>query len=609
MARGNRAKKFWLAAAVVAVAGGAVTGAILNLTMADFYLSGTQVGGASPLKITHSENCLLCHADFSPELTAPGDTWRGSLMAQAGRDPLFFAQMTLANQDVSNAGHFCMRCHVPMSFVTQHAMEPDGSTLNRRDQDGVSCHFCHSMVDPIYRPGVSPPEDEAILAAMGVTPRFYANSQFVLDPQGIRRGPRTDADLAHRVIPSAFHRSANMCGTCHEVGNVAVSRQPNGTYRYNPIGSPTPDENPHTQFPLERTFSEWGLSSFANGGVDMQGRFGGVGATVVETCQDCHMPRTVGHAAWVGPERPDLRQHDFAGASAQVLDLIAAHTENDPDVDQAAVARGRAKAVSMLERAATLAVVQQEADLNVRVINQSGHKLPTGHIEGRRVWVNVQFLNGAGAVVGEAGHYDYEHAELEVAGTRIYEMHVGLSEDAAAVTGLPAGPTGRMTLADTIVKDNRIPPRGFNNAAYEAAGAPVVAHAYADGQYWDDSAYTVPAGASSAVVSLYYQQTPREYIEHLRDANETDHWGNTLYDLWVRTGKGAPILMTRTTIPVAAPCFADYNRDGGVDGGDVEAFFLDWEAGVSEADVNLDGGVDGGDVETFYVSWEAGGCG
>jgi len=59
----------------------------------------------------------------------------------------------------------------------------------------------------------------------------------------------------------------------------------------------------------------------------------------------------------------------------------------------------------------------------------------------------------------------------------------------------------------------------------------------------------------------------------------------------------------------AGTCYADYNQDGGVDGGDVEAFFQDWEAGDAAADVNLDGGVDGGDVETFFTQWEAGGCG
>ncbi|MEI7657895.1 MAG: M1 family aminopeptidase [Phycisphaerae bacterium] len=56
------------------------------------------------------------------------------------------------------------------------------------------------------------------------------------------------------------------------------------------------------------------------------------------------------------------------------------------------------------------------------------------------------------------------------------------------------------------------------------------------------------------------------------------------------------------------PCPADYNADGGVDGGDVESFFRDWEAGEAAADVNADGGVDGGDLSTFFAAWQAGGC-
>lgn len=53
-------------------------------------------------------------------------------------------------------------------------------------------------------------------------------------------------------------------------------------------------------------------------------------------------------------------------------------------------------------------------------------------------------------------------------------------------------------------------------------------------------------------------------------------------------------------------CIGDHNRDGGVDGGDVEAFFIDWQDGLFEADVNQDGGVDGGDIQTFFVAWQAG---
>ncbi len=55
-------------------------------------------------------------------------------------------------------------------------------------------------------------------------------------------------------------------------------------------------------------------------------------------------------------------------------------------------------------------------------------------------------------------------------------------------------------------------------------------------------------------------------------------------------------------------CPADFDESGGVDGSDVEAFYLAWEASSPWADTNNDGGVDGADVETFFLLWEAGGC-
>ena len=52
---------------------------------------------------------------------------------------------------------------------------------------------------------------------------------------------------------------------------------------------------------------------------------------------------------------------------------------------------------------------------------------------------------------------------------------------------------------------------------------------------------------------------------------------------------------------------ADFNGDGGVDGADIDAFFLFWEDGSIFADINLDGGIDGADVEAFFAIWEGGG--
>ncbi len=55
-------------------------------------------------------------------------------------------------------------------------------------------------------------------------------------------------------------------------------------------------------------------------------------------------------------------------------------------------------------------------------------------------------------------------------------------------------------------------------------------------------------------------------------------------------------------------CAADFNRDGGIDGADVDAFFRAWERGGDNADVNEDGGTDFQDVDIFFQVWENGGC-
>lgn len=523
----------------------------LPLTLNDFHVPGTQVGDVEPSVLQSPDNCRACHSYYDP-VNEPGATWGGSLMGNAGRDPLFFAQMSLANQDAANAGYYCLRCHVPQAIVTGHANQPLGDTLNQQDRRGVDCHFCHSMVDPLYVPGVSPPEDEAILSALDDPPQYFGNAMFVLDPQARRRGPRDDATPPHELLTSSFHRRSDFCGTCHDVGNVATIRQPDGSFHYNQIGQPAPESDPLMQFPLERTYTEWKLSAFNGSGVDMGGRFGGAGDPVMRSCQDCHMPKAEAQACFFAPQRPDVRRHDFSGAAASVLDLILEVYGDDSAVDPDEIAAGRARAVSMLERAASLELTQECGVLRARVINETGHKLPTGHIEGRRMWVNARFLDASGGLMREYGAYDAQEALLDEASTRVYEMKIGLSDAAAQLTGLPAGETTHMALADTIWKDNRIPPRGFANAAFEAGGAPVVRHVYADGQYWDDLYLAVPTGATQVSVTVYYQNLPRGYIDHLRDANHSDQWGNTLHDAWTATGKGAPIPMATQSLGTLA---------------------------------------------------------
>lgn len=602
--------------ALLAALATSLAAAQVPMTLRDFEVPGTQVGDVHRNVLLAPSNCSLCHGFYDND-NEPFATWSGSLMAHTGRDPLFFAQLATANQDVANVGYYCLRCHVPQSIITGHAYQVDGSTLDAQDRRGVDCHFCHSMVDPIYTPGSSPPQDQAILAGLSSVPAFFGNAMFVIDPTGTRRGPYEDAAAPHAFLRSPFHRRSEFCGTCHDVGNVAVSRQPDGSYRYNTFDEPSPSSDPWAQFPLERTYTEWKLSAFANGGVDMGGRFGGPGATVVSSCQDCHMPRTTAQGCFFGPERNDLAQHTFAGAADWVLQIIGLHYADDPEVEPERIAEGRARAVSMLQRAATLELTQHAATLQTRLINQTGHKLPTGHIEGRRVWVNVKFFDASGTLLREHGHYDIETAELDEASTEVHEMVIGLSPEAAQATGQPPGPTTHMSLADTIVKDNRIPPRGFSNAMYEAGGAPAVDANFADGQYWADNYFAIPAGATRVEATAYYQIVTRHYIESLRDGNHTNSWGEILHDLWVSTNKAAPTAMHAVALDLTPLLRGDMNCDGRVNNFDIDAFVLaliDADAYVaaypdcdhSNADVNEDGYVNNFDIDAFVECLSAG---
>jgi Subtilase family len=74
----------------------------------------------------------------------------------------------------------------------------------------------------------------------------------------------------------------------------------------------------------------------------------------------------------------------------------------------------------------------------------------------------------------------------------------------------------------------------------------------------------------------------------------------------VNVGPQGFALVVTGAVSEAPICHADFNQDGGVDGQDVEAFFLTWATGDESADFNQDGGVDGQDVEAFFIAWGAG---
>ncbi|NCF56111.1 MAG: hypothetical protein GWP41_07585 [Planctomycetia bacterium] len=540
-------------------------------TLQDWAQPGTQPGVLVDPIIAGSA-CNLCHSAFS---NSPVDSWKTSIMAQAGRDPIFHACLAIANQDAAESGDLCLRCHAPGAWLAGNSTPTDGSNLSGiNDFDGVTCTLCHRMVDPEYVSGQSPSIDLGILNNLAEVPEAAHTGQFVVDPADNRRGPYNlgGGFQFHVAMQSQFHHSARLCRTCHDVSNPAYQRV-GESFVLNAFDAPHDTHDPADEFPVERTYGEWSQSAFAQGPINMGGRFGGNNPNV-STCQDCHMPSTNSIGCNMGyPSRPDLARHYFMGTQTWVLDAI-----HDLDTSfllwdtpaymgPTQIVLAKARNVNMLQSASDLEVSTENGQIKVRVINQSGHKLPTGYPEGRRIWIEVHFKSPFGETLAHHGAYDFNTAILESSTTTVFEAKHGLDSSSATLAGLPEGPSFHFALNNKIFKDNRIPPRGFTNAGFESVQAEPVGISYPDGQYWHDTFYDIPTDALLIDINVWYQTASKEYIEFLKDENVTNEAGNILYDQWVKQDKGPPILMDSLSFELGLEPFirGDSNLDNSID--------------------------------------------
>jgi hypothetical protein len=385
----------------------------------------------------------------------------------------------------------------------------------------------------------------------------------VIDPQDRLRGPfDIVADLGsnphaptRETLLSPFHQTSDICGTCHNVLNPVFQRNLSGDYDVSTFDAAG---DPALAFPEQQTYSEWENSAYANGGVEapqFAGNGNAVGGdTTVSTCQSCHMPDVTGKDANTGLVRTDLPLHEMVGANTFTPTIIPMHPVFGAEVNADLLAGGVVKAQRMLRRAATVTASISASTLHVRVTNESGHKLPTGYPDGRRMWLHVRAFDADRNVVLESGRYVFSDASLvgyddnSDPNLHVWETRQGMSADVALLAGQVAGPSFHLALNNVREFDNRIPPRGFTNAAFEAIDAEPVGQAYADGEYWDDVDYPVGSTAVRAEVTLYYQTTSKEYVEFLRDENITTAAGPLLFDLWQAADMGPPVEMANVFV-------------------------------------------------------------
>jgi len=471
-----------------------------------------------------NQSCTRCHAGANPEQAS--NSYSGTMMEQAGRDPIFLASLEIAYNDNAAAAELCVRCHYPRGWLQGRGRgaPEDNYGLIDQDYDGVECDFCHRMAtpDPIvdYQGSVPPAPLSGIL---------QENSQVFLRNSSDKVGPfESDSTIGHSSDFSPLMKDSALCAQCHDVSNTFLERE---NLDRTPSGS---------VMPFERTYSEWRDSNFSD-----------PNSPDFASCQDCHMKKYQGTPATIGNgQERELASHRLVGANT-IAPLMTAYLNPQLDLDAAAIATANEARLLLSEESALLDAISLEQTpegpaLKVRVENITGHKLPTGYAEGRRMFLShsVQFADGSeGIRKGEIDPSTGSFTPGEEA-TKIYEILLGGGEKETH--------NFHLIRVNKVLKDNRIPPRGFrpNNetapvaANYDELSPGVLAH-------YNDT--LLPLGdvrcwPALVTVRLNFQEVTGEYYRFLRD--NAPLYGPTLQEAWENSGAGTPTLMKELSVAV-----------------------------------------------------------
>ena len=151
-----------------------------------------------------------------------------------------------------------------------------------------------------------------------------------------------------------------------------------------------------------------------------------------KACDDC-------------PDRAHIWTHYFVGGNAAVTKLLGSDLH-------AAMAVERLQNAADLELITTGAYSKNElSHIGVKVINSgAGHYLPTGLTEVREMWLDVKITDARGKEVLRSGGLD-ENADIDINAVK-YFTQLGNAK---------GEPVLNVALADRILYDYRIPPKGY----------------------------------------------------------------------------------------------------------------------------------------------------
>ena len=435
--------------------------------------------------------CAECHAnadaaaamrDAKGRPIAPFDLWRASVMANAARDPFWWAMMSAEVAATPSAQAeieaTCLGCHSPMAKVYNQFSDLPAparadllgdSPTGKLGIDGVACAFCHQIQPD----------------GLGTEASFTAG--YLVKPLRQIYGPHADPFTMPMKNHTGFTptradhtTSSALCGSCHTLQTETLD----------PDGTKLPG-----LFPEQATYLEWRNSDFRDEAP------AGPKAT---TCGACHMPTSdidgtaittrIAHRP-DGNDFPQLAarepygRHLFVGGNTLLPALLRDHADAlrpnaDPAAFDAIIASVRAQ---LAERTATVELATKRLgdtlQIDVAVHNLAGHKFPSGY-PSRRAWLRLRVTDAADTLRFRSGEVD-AHGRLlsgagqplasELLGGPLQPHHLQIDSDELAQVyesimadkaGLPAF---RLLRARSFAKDNRLLPAGWDPAHPDAA--------------------------------------------------------------------------------------------------------------------------------------------
>lgn len=483
-----------------------------------------------------ARECAACH-QATPNVpgvmyhhgkdVSPYTGWRHTMMANSFADPYFQAAVASETSLIPHLAGFiedkCLTCHTPMARThavhSGEGLDEDGyyrfeqALADMHAREGISCTVCHQ----IQPEGLGQPE--SFSGEFAISP----DQRHIFGPYRQPRGQAMQNQVAYDPVYSPHIGESALCASCHTLFTPVVDVHTN-----QPTGSEFPEQTP---------FLEWLNSIYSppRGGD--------------KHCQTCHMPQPeAGYATKIAtrmgrrpprgwPERQPFAYHALVGGNTYMLTVLRSFrdslglTSTTEAGFDAKIAETRE---FLMSEAAGLEILdarigRQTIEIPVRITNWTGHKLPTG-FPARRMWLHLKVTDERGEVLFESGAVDENgRIALDAEHTRehcleigkqppdteyrgCYEPHrevISSPEQVAIYESVMADVNGRLNYVllygNEYLKDNRIPPIGFDRSQIGADGVTAV---YGRASEDPDFSPDFPDAGSGRDVVRYRIDTP-----------------------------------------------------------------------------------------------------